>query len=114
VILWFEEPTSVYDLENNVIPRNFIALNNYPNPFNAHTVIGINNTNREIEITDAFIGIYDIGGRKIASIRLDDNTNYVEWNGRDRHGKEAASGVYFYRLESLNVSSGFRKMTLIK
>jgi hypothetical protein len=114
VLFWLEEPTSVYDLENNVIPRNFIALNNYPNPFNARTLIEINNTNREIEITDAFIGIYDVGGRRIANIRLDDKMNYVEWNGRDRQGKEVASGVYFYRLESLNVSSGFRKMTLIK
>ena len=37
----------------------------------------------------------------------------VFWNGLDREGRPAASGIYYYRLES-PTKSQTRKMTLIK
>jgi hypothetical protein len=42
----------------------------------------------------------------------------VVWNGRDRNGTRAVSGIYFYRLQATspagNVTTITRKMTLLK
>jgi flagellar hook assembly protein FlgD len=37
----------------------------------------------------------------------------VSWNGRDESGRQAAAGVYFYRLTA-NGNSAARTMNLIK
>jgi len=101
-------------------PAEFILSQNYPNPFNQST---------RIEFTlphSGFVSlnIYDVLGRKVrtlASQTLSSGYKSVFWDGRDNSGAEAASGVYFYRIEL--AYSGFdgavdftetRKLVLLK
>jgi flagellar hook assembly protein FlgD len=62
------------------------------------------------------LSVYDVRGRCVA--RLADGhheagTVETVWNGRDDSGREAASGIYFARLETENYSA-VRKMTLLR
>jgi len=47
--------------------------------------------------------VYDVRGRRVASVvaRVDiAGWGSVEWDGRDKAGREVGSGTYFMRLES--------------
>jgi len=96
-----------------LVPTNFELSQNFPNPFNPTTTIryGLPATN---EVT---IRIYDILGREV--IKLVDaeekkaGYHVVNWNARDKHGRSAASGVYFYLISAGKFSKA-HKMLLVK
>ncbi len=71
---------------------------NTPNPFRPATTITYTlNANALVALN-----IFDVGGRLVRELvdrRQTANTYTVDWDGRDAHGQEVASGVYFYRLE---------------
>lgn len=74
-----------------------------PNPFNPTTQI-------EFEIPVAAstnLSIFDMQGRRVITL-LDEflpaGRKDVAWDGRDRHGRMLAAGVYFYRLQSGAIS----------
>jgi hypothetical protein len=81
-----------------VIPEQYILYNNYPNPFNAGTVIRFNVPEAvEIELT-----IYNVLGQKVRTLYKGiaaRGMNQISWDGE---GDEAvvSSGVYFYRLST--------------
>ena len=86
---------------------------NVPNPFNPSTSVRYY-LPREAAVT---LKVYDTAGRLVATL-VDDEVraagpNVVEWNGRDTNGRVAASGVYFYRLESDKYTAS-RKMVLLR
>ncbi len=95
-----------------VIPKIYKLFQNYPDPFNLETKIGYQLPNRAyVEIT-----IYDITGRKVKKLvsAIKPAGHYsVVWDGRNSHGKEVSSGVYFYRLKAKGISQT-RKMILLK
>jgi len=86
---------------------------NAPNPFNPSTEIRF-----ELRAPASVdLGIYDPAGRLVAELLSAEpmaaGPHAVRWDGRDRTGGEAGSGMYLYRLEA----DGFRdvrKMTLIR
>jgi len=83
------------------------TLRNYPNPFNAYTVIEFNLETPQNIILD----IYDILGRKIESFsgaEYGAGINRVTWETT-----HIPSGVYYCRLSSLNGVQN-RKLTLLK
>ncbi len=55
------------------------------------------------EPTVVTLRVFDVQGREVA-VLLDKSrqqgTVSLRWDGRDRHGREVASGVYVYRLEA--------------
>jgi uncharacterized delta-60 repeat protein len=71
---------------------------NYPNPFNARTVIAFELARG----ARADLGIYDLSGqivRKLLSGEfLTAGRHGVSWDGRDEDGRQLATGVYIYRL----------------
>ncbi len=84
-----------------------------PNPFNPSTTIAFNLPLAE----PVTLKIYDPSGRLVRTLLNNDpglaGRNEVTWNGRDRGGRNAASGVYLYRLETpSNRATG--RMTLMK
>jgi hypothetical protein len=88
---------------------------NYPNPFNPATTIRF-----ALDEEGPYrINIYNIKGQKVMSSSGEITSqnagkviNFV-WEGTDNNGRQAASGLYFYTLES--VSQKFsNKMLLIK
>ncbi|MDX9856996.1 MAG: T9SS type A sorting domain-containing protein [candidate division Zixibacteria bacterium] len=104
-------PTDVID-DDLVLPRIAQLYQNYPNPFNPSTTIGFSLGAR----TDVSLSIYNILGQQVA-VLIDDvrpaGDYQIVWDGRDERGVPVASGVYFYRLVTRDVSES-RKMILVK
>ena len=83
----------------SVLPSSFRLEANYPNPFNPETQIGIA-VPFDGHIT---LEVYDAVGQVIAVLaneRLPAGIYRYVWDGSDRTGKQAASGVYIARLAS--------------
>ncbi len=94
------------------VTRSFALLRNYPNPFNAHTVIVFSlDTTRKVRLT-----IYDAQGRKVRTLFRGLATagqNSVIWRATDDAGRAVSSGVYYYRLET-GTKQLTRKMVLLR
>ena len=83
-----------------------------PNPFNPATEISfaLPRTGR------VSLKIFDVGGRLVRTLvngRLESGPHTVMWRGDDDRGARAASGTYFYRLDTVDEVLE-RKMTLLK
>ena len=98
--------------EPSSLVESFHLWQNYPNPFNPQTTIrySLNQSGRVV------LKIYDLRGREVATLvdaEQQAGTYAVVWNGRNRPGGDASSGVYFYRLQfNGQVKSG--KMILMR
>jgi hypothetical protein len=98
--------------EFRALPGGFVLEQNHPNPFNAETLIAYQIPRRSrVQLT-----VYDLLGRKVAVLAAgmrDPGYFSVRWDGRIRGGAEAASGVYFYVLETDGLQLK-RKMVLVR
>ncbi len=94
------------------VPKVFALSQNYPNPFNpvTHFSVDVPHT------ADVEIAVYDLLGQKITTLMTGEQSAgsvSVTWDGRDRTGLSAPSGVYFVRMKSDNFSA-VRKIMLMK
>jgi hypothetical protein len=101
----------VYNCSGNLsrkqAPVDYELGNNYPNPFNPNTQIEF----ILIEPSKVDLAVYNLLGQRIATLAEgyhDAGSYVVEWDA-----SSAASGVYFYRLETES-GSVTKKMTLLK
>lgn len=93
-------------------PKTFQVRQNFPNPFNPLTTI-------EYELSQnshVRLEIYNLLGQKITT--LADNHQpagryHLIWNGRDSHGNNVASGIYFYKLTA-GIFTQVKKMVLTR
>jgi len=88
-------------------PKEFVLLQNFPNPFNPTTTIryGLPVTSN-VKIT-----VYDMLGREIAMLvdGMQHANNYsIQWNA-----SHLSSGVYFYRIDAKSVD-GTKNFTSVK
>ena len=98
-------------------PDETVLLANYPNPFNPETWIPYHLA----ESTDVRVNIYDAQGVLVRVLTLGHQTagyytsrsRAAYWDGRNAIGERVASGVYFYQLETDEISS-MRKMVILK
>ena len=101
-------------IENHQLPMTGLQLSNYPNPFNPETTIYFETTNLH---ENSRIEIYNIKGQKIKTINSFPNrglgTSEVVWDGKDENNIPIASGIYFYKLKSGEVSIT-KKMLLLR
>jgi flagellar hook assembly protein FlgD len=92
--------------------KRFVVSQNYPNPFNPTTTISYQlPVSAEVELT-----IYNLLGqqiRKLVNTKQVAGSYQIEWNGRDDNGREVASGIYVYRIESAGFIQS-KKMLLIR
>ena len=103
-------PTDVDD--GTILPAIYQLKQNFPNPFNPTTTISFDLPQRG----DVKICVYNIIGQEvkvIADRSFDAGTHEVVWDGTDRSGRRAASGIYLYRLESQEFTQT-KKMILLK
>jgi hypothetical protein len=94
------------------IPGRFKLNQNFPNPFNPETVISLS-LDKPGDVT---LSVYDVLGRTVSTLYqgyLPTGQHEFRWNGTDGNGQGVASGIYFYRLSSDQVSLT-RKMVLMK
>ena len=90
---------------------------NYPNPFNPDTWIPY----QLAESTDVRVNIYDAQGTLVRVLPLGHQTagyytsrsRAAYWDGRNALGERVASGVYFYQLQTDEMSP-MRKMVILK
>ena len=95
------------------LPTVFMLSQNYPNPFNPTTTIRFELPEPNL----VTLRIYNILGQEVArlidSMALAPGAYTVRWDGRNRNGESAASGVYIYRLEA-GAFVASQKMTLLR
>ena len=100
-----------------VLPETTVLLPNYPNPFNPETWIPYQLANA----SDVQITIYDTKGAIVRTLGLGhqsagyytNRNRAAYWDGRNGLGENVASGVYFYQLQTDEISP-IRKMVILK
>ena len=98
-------------------PEKTQLLANYPNPFNPETWIPYELATD----TDVTLTIYNAQGVVVRVLQLGqqsagyytDRERAAYWDGRNALGEQVASGIYFYQLETDDMSS-LRKMVILK
>ncbi|MFH2056442.1 MAG: M4 family metallopeptidase [bacterium] len=111
---WFVRSSSVAveDEESYTLPQSLALEQNFPNPFNASTVISYT-LPRSAAVK---LAVYDILGRKVATLVDEEQragTHRIMWDGVDAQQSPVASGVYLYRLQTPE-SVRTRKMVYLK
>ncbi|MCD6163624.1 MAG: T9SS type A sorting domain-containing protein [candidate division Zixibacteria bacterium] len=103
------EPQSSMDENPAVVPKDYLALSNYPNPFNSSTIIQFNLE----QAVNYKLTIYNINGRFVDQLSGNGQTgvNTVKWDLSDR--ENIVSGVYFYQIEAGD-KTGHSKMLFLK
>ena len=98
--------------DSELVPLINKLGNNYPNPFNPRTIINYSIT----KSGSVKVSIYNIKGQIVRTL-VNDNKEAgrysAVWNGKDNNNKDVASGLYLYRIESLDFSAT-KKMMLMK
>ncbi|MBI2501660.1 MAG: PQQ-dependent sugar dehydrogenase [Candidatus Latescibacteria bacterium] len=105
-------PTAVGEERQAVLPAGVTLAPNFPNPFNAQTVIPF-----ELPAAGPVeLAIYDLAGQQVAVLASgarEAGGYRVYWDGRDQQGHPLASGVYLYRLRAGQKSES-RKLVLLR
>jgi hypothetical protein len=110
-----QDPPFSYRRPSNLakgVPHQYSLSQNYPNPFNPETQISYALPHD----SKVDLAVYNVLGQRVATL-VDDfqaaGVYTVVWNGRDASGREASTGIYFYRIVT---SDGMlsRKMVLLK
>jgi hypothetical protein len=96
---------------------------NFPNPVLSKTMIGyeVRSFDQSLVLSSGskqkvILKIYDLLGREVRTlVDEEQEAGYyeVEWNGEDEKGREASSGIYFYRLQSHDFTDT-KKLILLK
>ena len=96
-----------------LLPNNYFLGRNFPNPFNPSTTI-------EFALPqpgEVVLDVFNIAGQRVRRLLHESQhaagIYTVEWDGLDHSGRQAGSGVYFYRLEAFDFVKT-RKMLLIQ
>jgi len=102
------EYSQVIEVDAGSIPGGFLLVQNYPNPFNPTTRIKF--TLAETQSTK--LVVYDVLGNEVI-IPFNGTAEGGKVYEAEFSGKNLSSGIYFYRLETVNKVEN-RKMLLIK
>lgn len=94
------------------LPKEYALRGNYPNPFNAKTIISFA-LPQESRVT---LDIYNILGQKVRTLvdgAMPAGNHKLEWDGTDHNGAGVSSGVYLYKLKADDFTR-VNRMTLLK
>jgi len=106
------EGMTVNTPDDDIPDVNKLTLSVYPNPFNFGT--SRSQINFEIDsATGGEINIYNLRGRKVATLINDERSSEFYWNGNDRNGKVVSSGIYLARWQKGSQSAG-QKLILLR
>ena len=103
--------------EMREIPDTTALLPNYPNPFNPETWIPY----RLSKGTEVMLTIHDVRGVLVRVLTLghqlagvyESRGRAAYWDGRNQHGEQVASGLYFYTLTAGEFTAT-RKLLILK
>jgi hypothetical protein len=103
------------DADRRSIPATPVLGRNYPNPFNASTIISFS-IPQSAEYSMVELSVYDVQGRMIRQLlrrKLSEGNYAVRWDAVTENGMPASSGTYFYHLR-VGDHRQAGKMSLIK
>ena len=104
--------TDNLEVDKPVGSGNFHIINNYPNPFNASTLIKyFLPASGEVQAS-----IMDIKGQHVNTLLndiLESGEKTIRWSGFDKKGKKVPSGIYFFIIQN-NEQRQIKKMTYIQ
>ncbi len=112
VVLLFNNLISTLPGPGTQLPQRLILYQNYPNPFNPSTTIAYSLPKHG----QVRLRIYNALGQLVRTLvdRVEPpGERRVIWDGKNNGGKEIATGIYIYQLESAGASLS-RKMLLIR
>jgi len=93
-------------------PKTFELLHNYPNPFNAETVISFKlNKHTTIVLT-----VYNILGQHVRTLLDKDMSSgfhKITWDGKNAAGNSVSSGLYLYELRTEETRE-VKKMLMVR
>jgi len=94
------------------LPDSFALLPNYPNPFNAETVIRFQlPTAQRVRFY-----VLNVRGQRVATLadrEYEPGYHTIRWDGRSDDGRRVASGIYIYLIQA-GPHRASKKMTIIK
>jgi hypothetical protein len=98
--------------KNNMVPQDYMLVQNHPNPFNPETeiVFGLP------QAGFVTLKVYNILGQEVTTLverNMAAGRYQVTWSGTDKSGRGVSSGVYFYRMQSGDFSQT-KEMLLLK
>lgn len=97
-IVTSKDTTVTHVLSDEIeIPTRFALHQNFPNPFNAETIIKYEVPNA----THVTIKIFNMFGQEITTLvdaQRPIGVYQVAWNGKNNLGKAVASGIYAYQI----------------
>ena len=91
--------TAVTEDHTYSLPQSFTLNQNFPNPFNSSTAIRFSLPSA----TDVDLAIFNLAGQQVSTLVSGERqagSCTIRWDGRDDDGRELASGVYLYRLQT--------------
>ena len=99
------------------LPTDYALHRNYPNPFNAGTVVPYDVPGGpDSPGTTIHLCVYNATGQ-LTRVLVDElagpGRHAVLWDGRDERGVPVSSGVYLYRL-STTTTAHVRRVTILK
>lgn len=109
IFITVENSTSV--LHRDAFPNSWKVYNNFPNPFNSHTIIRYQ-SGKTSYVT---ISIYNSLGQKITTLYqglVSAGEHSIAWSGKEQHGGEVPSGMYFVRFDTAEKSELLKIMLL--
>jgi hypothetical protein len=107
-------PTNSVSLSTGEKTGAFSLMQNFPNPFNPMTTLRFQipeARGRKSEVSRVMLRVFDLLGREVATLVNENKTAgayEIEFNA-----EHVPSGVYFYRLQSGDLSST-KKMLLLR
>ncbi|MBN8706311.1 MAG: T9SS type A sorting domain-containing protein [Bacteroidetes bacterium] len=99
-------------------PTAFSIGQNFPNPFNPETRIRVDLP----DVSEIRFEVFNLLGQLVKSEVLKEKeagSHLLVWNGKNQSGNQAATGVYFYRISLVSLSTGkkfteTRSMVMVK
>jgi hypothetical protein len=102
----------IEDLDQGALPTSFELSQNYPNPFNPSTTIEFATPTA----THVKLNVFNILGQSVKTLvdeTLPVGRHSVIWDGTNNQGRQVASGIYFYRMDTKDFRET-KKLLLLK
>ncbi|MFQ6116357.1 MAG: carboxypeptidase regulatory-like domain-containing protein, partial [bacterium] len=99
--------------ENPSVPETYQLFQNYPNPFNPETSIKY----QLPEASQVTLKIFNILGQEIRTIldkQQEAGVYTVKWDGKDKFGRQVASGVYILQINAGDKFKESQRMLLLR
>ncbi|MFH1006892.1 MAG: fibronectin type III domain-containing protein [Candidatus Latescibacterota bacterium] len=101
-LVWIDIDLSVAVRESGEaisLQQAFALLQNFPNPFNASTILRY----QLPEASEVRLRVYNLFGQEVRRLvdgKVKSGTHSVLWDGRDSSGRDVASGMYLYEMRA--------------